>query len=513
MPTSKGPYVLGIDCGTQSLRSIICDLQGNIVASSAREYPIDFPQVSWAEQRAEDWWDAAKATVPECLNEGGLTGDDIVGVSVDGTSCTVVVTRRDATPLRPVILWMDQRAHEQAERVTATGHDILKYGGGSVSPEWMLPKALWLKENEPHNYEGADLIIEGTDWLMFRLTGEWAASLNNVTCKWSYASPEGGWAPDLLADVGLGDVMTKWPDSVLPMGALAGQLTRAAATDLGLRAGTPVAQGGIDAYAAMMGLDVVHPGRMALVMGSSTCHMALAAEGIFGTHVWGPYPDALLPGTWVLEGGQTATGSIVKWFKDTFCHPEQAAGEQSGRSPYEILDEQAAAVPPGCEGLVLVDYWQGNRTPLRDPLARGMIWGLSLRHSRPHLHRAIYEGTAFGTRHILADLRQGGFEAEAVYACGGGAKSRLWLQIHADVCGVPMLLTRVPDATALGTAVCAAVGAGQFDNVTEASAAMVTVAEQIDPDPDQREAYDFHFDKYVRTYPQMKDLMHEVARR
>ena len=511
MPQGKGPYVLGIDCGTQSLRTIICDLTGNIVASAAQEYPVEFPQVSWAEQRAEDWWEAAKATCAQCLQQSGLKADDIVGLSIDGTSCTVVVTTRDGAPLRPVILWMDQRAHQQAERVTATGHQMLKYVGGSESPEWMLPKALWLKENETEVYEKADLIIEGTDWLMFRLTGQWAASLCNVTCKWNYASVEGGWAEDMLAQVGLDDLMGKWPENVLPMGALAGHLTPAAAADLGLKPGTPVAQGGIDAYAAMMGLDVVKPGRMALVMGSSTCHMALAAQGIFGTHVWGPYPDALLPGTWVLEGGQTATGSIVKWFKDSFAQPEQQRAQKEGRSPYEVLDEEAAAIEPGCEGLVLIDYFQGNRTPLRDPLARGMLWGLSLKHSRAHLHRAIYEGTAFGTRHILEDLKQGGYQAEAIYACGGGAKSRLWLQIHADICNVPMLLTKVPDATALGTAICAAVGAGLFDSVEEASAQMVTVTDQIEPNEQLKDAYGFYYDKYVRTYPQMADLMHEVA--
>ncbi|MFQ6098010.1 MAG: ribulokinase, partial [Armatimonadota bacterium] len=490
---------------------VIVDLRGTVIASASQEYSIDFPEVSWAEQRAQDWWDAAKATCRECLVQSGVRADDIVGVSVDGTSCTVVVCKADGTPLRPVILWMDQRAHAQAERVTATGHKMLKYVGGSESAEWMLPKARWLKENEPAVYEKADYVVEGTDWLMFRLTGKWAASLNNVTCKWNYARPEGGWAPDLLSEVGLDDIMDKWPDAVLAMGERAGELSRSAADDLGLKEGTPVAQGGIDAYAAMMGLGVVHPGRMALVMGSSTCHMALAAEGVFGTHVWGPYPDALLPGTWVLEGGQTATGSIVKWFRDNFCSAEVHEAQRQGRNPYEVLDEKASAVEPGAEGLVVIDYWQGNRTPLRDPLARGMLWGLSLRHGVGHIMRAIYEGTAFGTRHILEDLAQGGYRPEVIYACGGGARSRLWLQIHADACGVPICLTENPDATVLGTAICAAVGAGQFGSVPEASARMVRVREQVDPNPELKSVYDFYYDKYVRTSPRRRELMHEVA--
>ncbi len=509
---SRGPYVLGIDCGTQSLRSALFDLEGRLLASSTQQCPVTHPRVSWAEQNANDWWEACKATVPAVLNEAGVSADDIAGLAVDGTSCTVVVCRADGTPLRPVILWMDQRAYEQAERITATEDPILRYVGGSDSPEWMLPKALWLKEHERETYDRADVIAEGTDWLLFRLTGQWTASINCITCKWNYARPEGGWSQAMLKAVELDDLRPKWPQRIVELGEKVGELSPTAAEALGLKAGTPVAEAGIDAYAAMFGLDVVQPGRLALVMGSSTCHMALCSEGIFGTGAWGPYPDALLPGTWVLEGGQTATGSIVQWFKNNFAHAQQAEAKQRGLDPYEVLDEQAAGIPPGCEGLLCLDYFQGNRTPLRDPLARGMFWGLSLKHTPAHLFRAIYEGTAFGTRQILEDLGTGGFQGEAIYACGGGARSRLWLQIHADVCRVPILLTREPEATVLGTAICAAVGAGLFGSIQEASARMVTVTERIEPQPKNAEVYDFYYDKYLRTYPAMKNLFHQVAR-
>ncbi len=511
MTDNSGPYVVGIDCGTQSLRAALFDLEGKMLASESQEYPIDYPQVSWAEQNAEHWWQAARATVPKVLEEGGAQPRDVAGLSVDGTSCTVVVCDREGIALRPVILWMDQRAHEQAERVTATGNPVLKYVSGQESPEWMIPKAMWLKANEPEVYEQADLICEGTDWLMHRLTGRWAASLNNVTCKWNYARPAGGWPEELLAELDMNELRERWPEEVLAMGERAGELTGRAAEDLGLLPGTPVAQGGIDAYAAMFGLNVVEPGRMALVMGSSTCHMALCAEGIFDSHVWGPYPDAILPDTWVLEGGQTATGSIVKWFADNFAQREQVEAEDAGRSQYELLDEIAAGVSPGAEGLVLLDYWQGNRTPLRDPLARGCIYGLSLRHGVGHLMRAIYEGTAMGTRHILDDMAQAGFQAEAIYACGGGTRSDLWLQIHADACRVPIYLTEQPEATCLGTAICAAVGAGLFADPVEAAGEMVTVTREIEPNLDNAEVYDKLFRRYVATYPQLRELMHQVA--
>lgn len=513
MNNPQPPFVLGIDSGTQSLRAGIFDLAGNPVASATQEYPISYPQVGWAEQNPDDWWQAAQATVRECLSKGKVDPEQIVGISADGTSCTVVAVAEDGTPLRPAILWMDIRAHEQAARVDATEDPILKYVGGKESPEWMIPKALWLKEHEPETFQKAAHICESTDWIMHRLTGKWTASLCNVTCKWNYATPEGGWPTELLKRLDLEELLEKWPQQVLAVGDLAGELQPQAAEELGLPAGIPVAEGGIDAYTGMLGLGVVRPGRLALVIGSSTCHMALSEKAIFGSGVWGPYPDALTRGTWVLEGGQTATGSIVKWFKDNFAHAEQVEAEQRGVSPYEVLDEKAAQVPAGSEGLVVLDYWQGNRTPLRDPLVRGAIWGLGLRHGVGHLLRAIYEGTAYGTRHILHDLAEHGFQATEIYACGGGAKSRLWLQIHADVCGVPILLTEVPEATTLGSAVAAAVGAGKFPSLDEASEEMVKVTEKIEPDPTQRETYDFYFEQYLGSYPALAPLMHRVVER
>ncbi len=511
MGTTGGPYVLGIDCGTQSLRAALFDLRGNMLASDTHPYPIDYPQVGWAEQNPEHWWQAVRVTVPDVLRTAGVNPLDVAGVSIDGTACTVVVCDRDGVPLRPAILWMDQRAHEEAAEVTATDDPVLKYAGGPVSPEWMIPKAMWLKKHEPEIYERAKIICEGTDWLMYRLTGRWTASLNAATCKANYATPEGGWPERLLRTLDMVELLERWPQDVLPMGEKQGEVSLRAAEETGLALGTPVGQGGIDAYAAMLGLAVVHPKRMALVMGSSTCHLALCAEARFGSNVWGPFPDAVIKGTWVLEGGQTATGSIVKWFADNFACREQVEAKKRGRSQFDVLDELAAQVPPGAEGLVLLDYWQGNRTPLRDPLARGVIWGLSLRHGVGHVMRAIYEGTALGTRHILETLAAAGFTADGIYACGGGTRSDLWLQIHADACQVPLYLTEQPEATALGTAICGAVGAGLFDSLTEASEQMVRVTREIEPNELWASTYDTLFERYVATYQRMKDLMHEAA--
>lgn len=434
--TPKPPYVIGIDSGTQSLRSGIFDLEGNPVVFATKEYPTYFPKPGWAEQEAEDWWTATVTTVRSCLETSGINPADVIGISVDGTSSTVVPVGPKGEPLRRAILWMDSRAHRQVEVIAATRHPVLKYVGGQDAVEWMVPKVLWLKENEPEVYARASKIVESTDWLTWKLSGEWTASVCNATCKWNYVPTEGGWQPDFFAAIGLDDVLTKWPTRVLFMGDKVGQLTKEAANELGLLPGITVGQSGIDAHAAMFGLNVVRPGRLALIIGSSTVHLALSSKPVFDPGIWGPYPEAVVRNTWLIEGGQVSTGSVVNWLRDNFAYREECEAKESGKNVFEVLDGKAAALPPGAEGLVLLDYFQGNRTPLRDPLARGMVWGLSLKHGLAHLLRAVYEATAFGTRHILDTFAASDFHVNEIYACGGGTKSKLWLKIHADVCGI-----------------------------------------------------------------------------
>ncbi len=201
------------------------------------------------------------------------------------------------------------------QRINATHNPVLRYAGGSESPEWMIPKALWLKENLPDVFANSDYLVECQNWIVFKLTDRWVTSLNNAICKWNYCPPEGGWPVSLLRELNFEELLDKWPRDLIPVGERVGELTKRAASDLGLIPGIPVIQGGIDAYAAMVGLDVVHPHRLAMVIGSSTCHLALSDSPIFSTGIWGPYQGAVLPDMWILEGGQSSTGhSIIKQF-------------------------------------------------------------------------------------------------------------------------------------------------------------------------------------------------------
>jgi FGGY-family pentulose kinase len=509
--TPRGPLFLGLDVGTQSVRAALFDPHGTCRAFATAPLDTTHPRPGWAEQDPAQWWQATVAAVPAALARAGAAAEDVAGVGLDCTACTVLPCRADGTPLRGALLWMDQRAFREAEAVSATGDPVLRYVSGRVSPEWMLPKALWLKRHEREVYDRAERLVECTDWFMYRLTGEWTLSLNNVAAKWNYARPDGGWSAGLLRAAGLDDLPAKWPGRIVPLGKGESRLAGPAAAELGLRPGTPVAQGGIDAYLGMLGLGAVGAGDVAMIMGSSTCHIAMSDRPVLGSGMNGCYPDAVVEGLYTLEGGQTATGSILNWYRQHFAGNEAAEADRTGRNVYEVLDAQAARVPPGCDGLVCLDYWQGNRSPLKDPRARGTLWGLTLSHGPGHVFRSIYEATAFGTRHILEDLEAHGFRVGRLFAGGGGARSRLWLQIHADVLGRPIHLPRDPEACALGAALTAAVHTGRYADLDEAARAMVPQAELIEPQPAHRPAYDAAYGRYLATYRALRPLMHELA--
>jgi ribulose kinase len=286
-----------------------------------------------------------------------------------------------------------------------------------------------------------------------------------------------------------------------------GPLAPAVAAVTGLAPATLVVQGGVDAHAAMLGLGAIEPGDLALVVGSSTCHMALSPTPVFAD-IWGPYPDAVVEGTFLLEGGQTATGSIVQWLIG-LAGP---AGDTEARTlAIEALEAEADRLPPGSEGLLVLDHFQGNRTPYKDPHARGALVGLTLAHSRAHLLRGIYEGVAFGTRQVLENLTAHGFALRRLFAGGGGARSALWMQIHADVLGRAVHLAESPEAAALGAAIWAALGAGCFRDYRDAIRRMVRVRHVVSPTSAAREVYDVYYAKYVEAYRCLRDIEHGLV--
>jgi FGGY-family pentulose kinase len=437
------------------------------------------------------------------LSQANVTADQVIGIGLDCTASTVVVTDADGEPIRPALLWMDQRAFQEAEIISTTGDPVLRFVSGRVSPEWMLPKALWLKRNEPTIYTCARRVVECTDWMMYRLTGEWTLSLNHVAVKWNYARPDGGWPTKLLSEVGLSDLLEKWPERIVPLGCGEARMSERAAEELGLRAGIPVAQGGIDAYLGMLGMGATREGDVAVIVGSSTCHLSQSREGVFGSGAAGCYPDAIVEGLYTVEAGQTATGSILDWYRRHFAGNQQAEAEKRNVSVFQVLEELAAAVSPAAEGLLVRDDWQGNRSPYKNPQARGCIAGLSLAHGPGHVIRGVYEATACGTRHILEDAAAHGLRVERIVMGGGGARSPLWLQIHADLLKKPIYVPREKESCALGSAMAAAIAAGIYRDFDEAAGAMVAIEAQIEPDPSNARVYDELFERNVELYSRL----------
>lgn len=496
-------YVIGIDGGTESLRATVFDLAGRRIASATAAYPTEFAPGARAEQDPEAWWSATGLAVRSAVAQSGVAAHDVDAICATTTCCTVVALDAVARPLRPALLWMDVRAGEEADAVLATGDAALAVNGagqGPVSAEWMIPKALWLLRHEPDVFRAAHTICEYQDFITWRLTGRRAASLNNVSIRWHYRSDAGGWPDSLLEALGLSELRAKWPAEVLAPGDVVGPLTARAADHLGLPETVLVVQGGADALIGMIGLGVAKPGQIALITGSSHLQFAVGEAATHVPGLWGSYADAVYPGRTILEGGQTSTGSIIAWLR-------RLTGDTLD---LDALNLEAAKLEPGADGLLVLDHFQGNRTPYTDPLSRGAITGLSLHHTAAHLFRAMLEGIGFGTRAILDRMAEAGFAAAEITAGGGATRSPLWLQIHADTSGLPVVVPEVAEAPSLGAAVLAAYGSKHFDSIDDGIAAMVRPGRRIEPDPANVARYDRIYQRYAVLYPALKPLREVV---
>ncbi len=495
----KKPLVIGLDGGTESLRASVYNLSGDELASASAAYGTSFPAAGHAEQDPEDWWRALCIAVPEAMRRSGAAAGDIAAIALDTTCCTVCFLDRDMRPLRPSLLWMDVRADREAAIILETGDAALKVnnnGRGPVSAEWMIPKCLWVKRREPAVYEAAATICEYQDYINYRLTGMMAASVNNTGVRWHFRHGAGGAPHSLLEKVNARELAEKWPQSILEPGAVLGPLAEAAAQTLCLNRGTPVVQGGADAFIAMAGMGVIRPGDLALVTGSSHLHLGVVDKPLFAPGMWGAYADVLRRGSCVVEGGQTSTGSVINWFHRTLAR----------EASYRQLDEEALATPPGCDGVTAQDHFQGNRTPHTDAASRGALTGLSLTHSRGHIFRALLESVAYGTRLILETMSSNGVAVENIIACGGVTRSPVWTQIHADIVGRPIKLAAAACAPALGSAMFAAIGARHYADLDEASENMVRFKGEVEPDHTTRETYQACFERYRGAYGALKTI-------
>eukprot|EP00429_Kryptoperidinium_foliaceum_P017639 CAMPEP_0176044908 /NCGR_PEP_ID=MMETSP0120_2-20121206/22290_1 /TAXON_ID=160619 /ORGANISM="Kryptoperidinium foliaceum, Strain CCMP 1326" /LENGTH=805 /DNA_ID=CAMNT_0017378313 /DNA_START=309 /DNA_END=2726 /DNA_ORIENTATION=+ len=513
--------VIGVDGGTESIRACCFDaVTGEVVGKScAVQYPTYHPQPGWAEQDPEDWYHNIGEVVREAV--ASIPADqenEFCSICVDTTCCSVVALDKDNKPLRRCLLWMDARSAPQSKQIleTCEGDPALSVncgGKGPLSAEWMTPKALWIRQNEPKVWKNAKTICEYQDFINYRLTGEICASSCNAASRWHWDGeecilddPEGqsrGRPISLYQKLGIPELADKLPTRCLPMGAKVGTLTSAAAEHLGLPEDLPVTQGGADAFVGMIGLGCINPGQMCLITGSSHLHCVVSSDPSTSTGVWGAYKGAPLPGINFAEGGQSSTGSIIRWARNIF-----GASELS----YQELDCEASAIPPGSDGLVALETFQGSRTPITDPMAKGALLGLTLSHTRAHIWRALMESVCFGTRACVEALEKAGHGCDEIVIAGGATRSNLWLQMHADVTGKPVVVCENADAPLLGCAILASVSSGVHNDVHDAVKSMVRIHKKIKPTKRASKIYGaIYNDVYSRVGDSARPVAHAIA--
>ena len=505
-------YFIGIDVGTGSARAGIFDDSGTMVSKAKREIALFREGPDIAEQSSNDIWRAVCASVREAVSAADLRAEDISGLGFDAT-CSLVVLGPGGVPLpvgasgddkRNIIVWMDHRALDQAHRINRTGHPILNYVGGKISPEMETPKLLWLQENLPATYESAWQFFDLADFLTWRATGSLARSVCTVTCKWTYLAHEKRWDGSFFKGVGLDDLVADGfakigTEIAYPGQALGHGLTPEAARQLGLNPGTPVAAGLIDAHAGGVGSVGGQGGdggittRLAYVFGTSACTMMSSAEPLYIPGVWGPYYSAMVPGLWLSEGGQSAAGAAIDYL--VAMHPASqeaaAAASTAGLSLPEWLGWEAAKASPSLSSAVhlakqlhVVPDFLGNRAPLADPHARGTITGLGMEQdltSLVSLYVAGLLGLGYGLRQIIAASRERGAVVDAIALSGGAGQHPVVRQLIADSTGIPVLVSRESDPVLLGSAMLASVAAGTFRDLQAAMAGMSALGERYAP--------------------------------
>lgn len=505
-------HLIGVDVGTGSARAGVFSAEGRMLASAKRDIALYRVPGAMVEQSSADIWQAVCASVREAVRLAAISPDSVAGIGFDAT-CSLVVLGEgggslpvgpSADPARDIIVWMDHRAVEQAERITATGHPVLRYVGGVISPEMETPKLLWLAENRPEVFAAAWQFFDLVDFLTWRASGSLDRSTCTVTCKWTYLAHENRWDDSYFRTIGLGALADEGyrrigTRVVAPGSALGNGLAADAAHDMGLVAGTPVAAGLIDAHAGgiatvgAMGAAGDPTECMAYVFGTSSCTMTTTRNSVFVPGVWGPYYDAMVPGYWLNEGGQSAAGAAIEHL--LAMHPAAAQqsveAKENGQSlPTWLADLAAEGVGvlsdsvALAEGLHVVPEFLGNRAPFANPHARAVIAGLGMESdaaSLVALYIAGLCGIGYGLRQIIAAQTASGASIQRIVISGGAGSQDLVRQLLADATSVPVIATQASEPVLLGSAILGAVAGGVFDTMDAAMAAMSATAKIYAP--------------------------------
>ena len=500
------PYVIGVDIGTQSTKALLADAEGRIVAQHSQGYHPDTPRPLWAEQDARVWLDAVVACVAGCTAKASLPPWEIAGLCVSSLyGGSGIPVGADMQPLHPCLIWMDRRAGAEVAHVRATMDQdrLMDVTGNGVDSYYGFTKMLWLQRNRPEVWERTQYLLPPNAWVIQQLTGALAvdhSSAGNIGGVYDLARR--AWSPELLRELGIPERML--PERLVESSAQVGALLPEWAARTGLRGGTPVMAGGVDAAVATFAAGATRPGQHVAMIGTSMCWGGIAPttdarHGLVAMpHVFNGMHDLYV------FGGAITAGACVSWFQQAFCR------EGEGVVPPSTLDREAAALASGSGGVVFLPYLMGERSPIWDGLASGAFVGLGLSNTRAELYRAVLEGVTFALRHNMeAGGRAMQALAETLIVVGGAAKSDLWMRLVADITGYPVRTIAEDVEAASGAALLAGLGVGLV-TPERAAQGWVTLADRARPDAAARPSYDRAFAVYKDLYPALQHSMHRL---
>jgi xylulokinase len=492
-------HLLGIDVSTTATKALLVDEQGRLVAVASSEYDLSTPRPLWAEQDPELWWRAAQISIREVIHEAGVAPNSIGAVGLTGQMHGLVLLDENGEVLRPAILWNDQRSAAECDEMRhRLGRErLVRITGNDAFPGFTAPKLLWVRNHEPEIFERVRQVLLPKDYVRYRLTGEYGTDRAGAGGTLFLDLATRDWSKELLEAI---EIAHAWLPPTHEGTEVTGRISGEAAELTGLVAGTPVVGGGGDQAAQAVGVGAVEPGVVALTLGTSGVVFASSKEPIVEPvgrlHA---FPHAL-PDRWHVMGVMLSAAGSLRWYRDVVA-PEIG---------YDDLLDEASRVEPGCEGLTFLPYLSGERTPHADPWARGAFIGLTLKHGRAHLTRAVLEGVAFGLRDNLTLMEEVGLGAVSeIRVSGGGARNALWRQILADVLGVDLVTVQTTEGAAFGAALLAGVGAGVWPSVARACSESVELGGRTRPGPESKDVYEPVYGRFSAHYPAIKPLFRD----
>ena len=492
-------YILTVDAGTTASKISLFDERGELIAISGQEYTLLTPTSLAVEIEAETFWHAFKNGVSEVLNKSKVDKHDIKALGISAQGETFVPIDKSGLPLRNAIVWLDSRAQQEADLLSKEFDQQSTYritGQVSIVPTWPACKILWIKRNEPDIFRKTSKYLLVEDYLIHKLTGEFAAegSLLCSTVYWNINTRK--WWGEMLNRL---EITPDQLPEIRESGEAVGELTPSIASELGLSSRTVVSTGALDQAAGATGVGNIRPGTFSENTGAALAICVPLEAPLFDPKGRMPVHYFVKPASYMAHTFTTG-GMVLRWFRDNFCQQEMQAAKATGVDTYDLLGEAASKVAPGCEGMVMLPHLQGAMAPEANPKAKGVFYGFTLRHTKGHFVRAIMEAVAFIVRRNMETLQDLGIEVKEIRTLGGGARSRIWKQIEADITGKPVYTMKNEEAACLGAAILAGKAVGIYGSIDEACEKMIMVKERFDPNPANLETYERGYRNYVQLY-------------